>query len=217
MPDNIPHFTRDPSLASDIADQFGGNAARAEQLIMAASLRQSPELQAANLLPENIEARGKFSDDDVKKAADLDDDQLLPNSHTVRGQYLVYLFEMPDGRVGKDALLIDGDKLSAPDRPETPERASLRASVNANRKVREAQADADEIIAKAKEEAAQILADAAAKAEKERSDDLKEASKAIDEQEGEDSGHKPRLDPGDSGVRTPQGRPPGRPRSKGRE
>lgn len=199
---DIPHFTRDPSLSSDIADQFGGGASKAEQLILASQLRQSPELAAANLLPENIERRGDFDFAAVAKAAELDDDSLIDHSWTVRGNYLTYLFEMPDGRVGKDALLIDGDSLSLPDREETPERAALRAQVSANNKVREAESEAQRIVREAREEASRIVQEAADKAKSERADEAKKAAKASGKDD--DAAKKQAPNPG---VRTPQRKP----------
>jgi hypothetical protein len=172
-------------------------------LIIAANLRQSQELAAANMLPEDIDARDTYSDDDVKAAAELEDGQLVPNSATKRGRYLVYLFAMPDGRIGKDALLInDKGDLELPDRPDTPERASLRASVKAARKVDDAKQKAEEIIAKAREEAQRIIQEAAAKAEEQRRDDHAKNVKKAQEQDDPGPAH---ADLSTSGGR--QGKP----------
>lgn len=171
----IPGFTRDTSLSSDIADSFGGGAARAEQMIDANAMRFSDELNEANLHVEDVDARDQFSAEDVEDVADLPEGSVL--GVTKRGNFLVYVYEVND-RVLKDALVIDGDKLVAPEQSDSPERQALRAAAKSAQTVKSAQQDAAQIIADAKEEAARLIAEAAQEAEEQRAKDAEDAAKA---------------------------------------
>jgi hypothetical protein len=197
----IPGFTRDPSLASGVADQFGGGAARAEELQDAVALRQTPELAEANLLPEDIEARGQWSNEDAEEAAGLPKGTV--KGVTKRGNYLVYVYEVND-RAGKDALLIEDGELTLPDDEETPQRAALQAKAQAAAAVKDAEAEAAEIIRKAQEKAAKIVSEAAEGAnEEQREAAVKTAEKV--EKEGEPKAAEPRggnSNAGDNAGRT---------------
>lgn len=165
------HFTRDPSLAGDIADAFGGGGGDATALIQANTLRYPEDLSTANDLAWNqereaalIEAAGgrKHWYAEVAEAAGIEKVQAA----TLRGEdYVVFSFELPDGRIGKDVLYVDEDgALEAPEREDTPERAALRAQVQSTRHLRAARSEADTILADARAEAERILKEAADKA-----------------------------------------------------
>lgn len=165
------HFTRDPSLAGDIADAFGGGGGDATALTQANFLRFPDDLLAANDLAWNqpreaqlIEAAGsrKAWYAEVADAAGIES----VKAATLRGEdYVVFSFELPDGRIGKDTLYVDENgALEAPERQDTPERAALRAQVQSTRHLRSARAEADQILADARAEAERILQQASADA-----------------------------------------------------
>lgn len=186
--DNIPGFTRDPQLASGIADQFGGGAARAEELITAVQLRQSDALIQANLLQEDVEARGEYSNADAEKVADLPKGSV--RGVTKRGDYLVYVYEV-DGRSGKDAVRIEDGELQEPEDGDTPERVALRARAAQANIVQDAQKEASEIIAKAQAKAAELVSKAAEEGAEEQAKVTEEGVKAIqDEQENDKKAQK---------------------------
>jgi hypothetical protein len=192
MPSAEPrHFQRDRSLSADIADQFGGGAGNAEDLIEANALTRTSEFVAAQLLPgesglkpENrrrpdlYDEDGKLTidSDAVAKAAGLDADSLV--SFDVHGDYLVYAYETPDERIHKDTLVIGDDgKLENPyEGKESPARAAVKAQVEAAGKLSEARSEAQKILAKAQEEADKIKREAAEEAEQERAKAVSEAS-----------------------------------------
>lgn len=166
MAKNPPHFVRDPSLASDIADQFGGGAGNAEQLIEANNLRYSEDLTAAQLLAPDADREGDFDLADIASAAGLSEDDL--ESYSVRGDYVVFAYTASDGRTHKEALRIEDGKLGASDAKDSPARTQLRAAVAATNQVNDAKAKAEQIVADAEAKAAEIVAKAAADAEADR-------------------------------------------------
>lgn len=185
------HFTRDPSLSAGIADQFGGGAGNAEQLIDANNLRYSTELVAAQMLPGDPERTAEFDHAEVAKIADLEEENLL--AFEVHGEYLVYIFEGHDGRTGKDILHIDDGDLVAPERADTPQRAALRASVEAAKAVNDAKGEADKVLADARAEAAKIIADAAAEAEATRVEAAEDAAKQAEKDEAKADKDEPKT------------------------
>lgn len=176
MAKNPPHFVRDPSLASDIADQFGGGAGNAEQLIEANNLRYSEVLNAAQLTAPDPDRDEDFDAAAIAKVADIDEKNIV--AHAVRGNYLVFAYEAPDGRVHKEALLIEDDKLVASDEQDSPARAQIRAAVEAANAVQNARSEAEQVIADAEAKAAEIIQKASQEAEEQRAAAVADANKA---------------------------------------
>lgn len=190
------HFERDTSLASDVADQFGGEAATAEALQEANALRFSEELIAAQLLPAD---EGLPEDKKAHPDIDLDRDAVADKagvdnvvSYGVHGDYVVYAYEAPDGRIHKDVLRIESGKVQEADE-DSPQRAAVRAQLEANKAIRDAQREAQQIIADAQAERDRIVAEAAAKAQEEATEKISAASeeqqkKVEEEQKSSSSG-----------------------------
>lgn len=200
MPNTEPrHFTRDTTLASQIADDFGGDAANAEALVQANSMRYSPELEAAQLLRADSEASAEYEKSEVAEAAGLPEETIV--SFDRHGDYIVYSFETPDERVHKDVLVV-GDGLEDPYDGESPQRAAIRAQLEAAHKVSTAKSEAEDILTKAREEADRIIAEAAQKAQEQRGETVAAAVKADSERRSaaQDQGG----DDGDDGEKHPR-------------
>lgn len=177
------HFTRDTSLASEVADQFGGEAANAEALQEANALQFSEDLIAAQLLPADEgqpdekkahpELAEKLDRAAVAKKASVDE----VVSYGIHGDYVVYAFETPDGRLHKDVLrIVDGEVQEADE--DSPQRAQIRAQLEADQAIRAARSEADEIIREAEAKRAEILKEAAEEAQKARDEKVAEAAEA---------------------------------------
>lgn len=157
---DIPHFSRDPSLKSSVADDLTANAANAENLIMAWENSQTPEQVASGLLSADKE-QPEISYADIAKAAGYVSEEQI-RGYTKRGQYLSFVFEGPGGRPEKDVLLIDDDgKLELPETSDTPQRRALRVYAESKSKVVDAEAEAARIVAEARAEADKIRTEAA--------------------------------------------------------
>src|SRR5688500_5988763 len=183
---DITGFTRDPNLTSTLGDEFTGGTARAEQLISAVQFRETEALIAANLIPAeplSEEDAEKWTKEKVGSAADLPAESIRAISK--RGDYLVYVFEGPDGRTGKDALRIDGDSLEADEEADTPEKAAIRASVLGAQEISRAKSEAERIIEQAREKARELVQKAAEEADETRAKLAERAAKRQQEGDGE--------------------------------
>lgn len=176
----ITGFTRDPSLSSEIADLFGGAGANAEQLIELNALRYSGALYEANLHRTDPEGVKEFTRDDVAKASGYESKQIL--DFAKRGGFITYVFEI-EGRVGKDALVIDDNgNLEAESAEANPRRAALQASIESQQTIQRAKEEAARILREAQEEANQQLAEAAQKRREAEEEAAAEAREELEKQ-----------------------------------
>lgn len=189
----------DPTAAADLANEFGASAGNAEELINANNLRYSEDLTAANMLPLDQKATEKLDSDKIAKTADVD--EVL--GYAVRGKYVVYVAESPDGRTYKDVLVRDGDKLNQPEDDNSPQRAEFRARAEAAQSVREAKAEGEKILAEARQEANETIAKAQQEAEEKAAEARSDAQEASEkEAQAQESGARKRSKASTSAAQT---------------
>lgn len=193
----------DPSAAAELADRYGDGAGNAEALIEANAARFSQELVAAQLLAIDYEASEELDLEKVGKAADLSDGAVVRSAAVRHGQddasggYVTLVYEA-NGRLGKAALVRDGDKLENPSAEVRSSadvhRAALHADVTARQRAAEAIAEAEAQAAQAKEkalaEAQKEIEKAQADARKIREDAVRDAEKASKAADKGDKGDK---------------------------
>lgn len=155
----------DPSISSSAAaDAFGGGEGNAELLIAANQANWSEHLEAANLSTLDVEATKELDVDEVERVAGVKpaQDSVGRPSVSVRGNYVVVVYEGAEGRKAKLVLHYDRSdgSMEVAEVEETADLARLRAEIEGQTGIEKAKREADKIIRDAREKASRISAEA---------------------------------------------------------